>query len=216
MNSMIIGDYKVEVICKQKKNKNISIKISEGKIFLTYPLNCSFKKALNFLETHRKWIEKNYKPAKMTVFEKGNACIFGKKYQIIVDLNQKTKALKKGEIIILNRADENLIFDLFKDEFVKIFNEVKNKFHDKVKIEPILKFRMMRTKWGSCNYKKYIITINKKMMYYEKKYLEYVMYHEFTHFLVPNHSKTFYQELNKYVQDYKKVIHTLKERVDSE
>ncbi|MGI6709904.1 MAG: M48 family metallopeptidase [Bacilli bacterium] len=212
MNSMTINGYKAEIIYKQKKNKNISIKISEGKIFLTYPLNCPFKKALSFFEEHKDWIEKNYKPPKKSIFEKKRASIFGKEYVVLVDSMQKEKTLKKDGVIILNRPDENLIFDLFKYEFVKVFNEVKNKFQNKLKMEPFLKFRMMKTKWGTCNYKKYIITINKKLMYYEKKYLEYVMYHEFTHFLFPNHGKKFYEELYKYVQDYKKVINTLKER----
>lgn len=211
MNTVIINDFKVDIVCRPKNIKNINIRIHDGKIFLTYPLKCSKNRALAFLDEHTEWLSKNYKPAKISIFEKKEVNIFGEKYLVEVDSMQKEKIILKNGVIVLNQACEDLIFNYFKDEFIETFNKVQKIYQNILKKEVIIKFRMMKTKWGSCNFKKYIITINKKLMYYEKRCLEYVMFHEFTHFIIPNHSKDFYKELSKYYNNHEKIKIELKE-----
>ena len=60
---------------------------------------------------------------------------------------------------------------------------------------PTVKFRKMVSQWGSCNYVKGIITFNTALKYAPYECIEYVAYHEFCHFLQPNHSALFYKEL---------------------
>ena len=60
---------------------------------------------------------------------------------------------------------------------------------------PIIKFRKMTSRWGSCNYVKGIITFNTSLKYAPYECIEYVAYHEFCHFLQANHSPLFYKEL---------------------
>lgn len=62
---------------------------------------------------------------------------------------------------------------------------------------PVIKFRKMVSRWGSCNYVKGILTFNTKLMYAPYECIEYVVFHEFCHFLEPNHSKKFYDEMSK-------------------
>lgn len=68
---------------------------------------------------------------------------------------------------------------------------------------PIIKFRKMVSRWGSCNYVKGIITFNTSLMYAPYECIEYVVYHEFCHFLQSNHSKKFYDELQKVCPNHK-------------
>ena len=68
---------------------------------------------------------------------------------------------------------------------------------------PIVKFRRMVSQWGSCHTKKGILTFNTNLMYAPTECIEYVAAHEFTHFLVPNHSDRFYSELSKIMPDWK-------------
>ena len=76
---------------------------------------------------------------------------------------------------------------------------------------PQIKFRKMTSRWGSCHTKKGILTFNLNLMYAQKECIEYVVYHEFTHFLVPNHSAKFYDELSKVCPDWKQQRQKLKE-----
>lgn len=68
---------------------------------------------------------------------------------------------------------------------------------------PEIKFRKMTSRWGSCNPAKKILTFNINLMYAPPECIEYVVWHEFTHFLQANHSKDFYAELEKVCQGWK-------------
>ena len=68
---------------------------------------------------------------------------------------------------------------------------------------PEIKFRKMVSCWGSCNTKKAILTFNTNLMYAPIECVEYVVHHEFTHFLQPNHSRRYYVELEKVCPNWK-------------
>lgn len=68
---------------------------------------------------------------------------------------------------------------------------------------PQIKFRKMVSLWGSCHAQKNILTFNTALMYAPLPCIEYVVFHEFTHFLQANHSSRFYNELEKVCPDWK-------------
>ena len=76
---------------------------------------------------------------------------------------------------------------------------------------PQIKFRKMKTQWGNCHPQKGVLTFNTRLMYAPYECIEYVVAHEFTHFLQPNHSALFYAELEKVMPDWKERRKKLKE-----
>lgn len=74
-----------------------------------------------------------------------------------------------------------------------------------------IKFRKMVSRWGSCHTKKGILTFSTNLMYAPAECIEYVVWHEFTHFLQPNHSTRFYDELAKVCPNWKECRKKLKE-----
>lgn len=76
---------------------------------------------------------------------------------------------------------------------------------------PEIKFRKMVSRWGSCNFIKGVLTFNTALMYAPIECIEYVVAHEFTHFLQPNHSGRFYEELEKLIPEWKICRQRLKE-----
>lgn len=75
---------------------------------------------------------------------------------------------------------------------------------------PEIKFRKMISRWGSCHSQKGILTFNTNLMYAPMECIEYVVHHEFTHFLQPNHSRRFYDELAKVYPNWKECSNKLK------
>lgn len=76
---------------------------------------------------------------------------------------------------------------------------------------PQIKFRKMVSQWGNCYPQKGILTFNTNLMYAPTVCIEYVVYHELTHFLVANHSAKFYEELEKVCPNWKMCRAKLKE-----
>jgi len=68
---------------------------------------------------------------------------------------------------------------------------------------PKIKFRKMVSRWGSCQVLKGILTFSTNLVYVPQQCVEYVVLHEFTHFLQANHSDKFYAELAKVCPDWK-------------
>lgn len=75
---------------------------------------------------------------------------------------------------------------------------------------PHIKFRKMISRWGSCHPTRGILTFNTYLMYAPQRCIEYVVKHEFTHFLQANHSRKFYDELNLICPDWKECRSILK------
>ncbi|MBP3447639.1 MAG: DUF45 domain-containing protein [Clostridia bacterium] len=75
---------------------------------------------------------------------------------------------------------------------------------------PKIKFRKMTSQWGNCRPKQGILTFNKNLCFVSKECVWYVVCHEWTHFLVPNHSEAFYRELEKICADYQEIRKQLK------
>lgn len=67
---------------------------------------------------------------------------------------------------------------------------------------PIIRFRNMISRWGSCQPKRGILTFNYALIEAPISSVEYVIVHEFTHFLQPNHSRKFYQQLAMFMPDW--------------
>ena len=67
---------------------------------------------------------------------------------------------------------------------------------------PEIRYRNMISRWGSCQPKRGVLTFNYALAEAPVSCIEYVVIHEFTHFLQPNHSRTFYQQLAMFMPDW--------------
>lgn len=68
---------------------------------------------------------------------------------------------------------------------------------------PEIKYRAMKSRWGSCTPKKNQICINTRLMTAPLECIEFVIAHELCHFLRADHSAEFYRELSKIMPDWK-------------
>ena len=105
-------------------------------------------------------------------------------------------------------AEEN-----FRDSVRRMYeffenSELKEKMPDFSEIT--LKFRKLKSMWGSCNRRTDTITLNYELLRFPQICIDYVALHELAHFLCIYHDKKFYAVLARFMPDYKAVIKMMK------
>ena len=108
--------------------------------------------------------------------------------------------------------------EFLKEKAYDVFSSVLNEMYQKIKCEgipePKLNIRNMKTRWGTCNIKTSVITLNLQLIKTDIDCIRQVASHELVHFKVKNHGKDFYRLLEKYVPNWKELkkqwIHVIK------
>lgn len=126
-----------------------------------------------------------------------------KNYVVFDGVNVFLHVKNSQDFILKQRVIQRWIDSITIKEFEIIFEEVYSVFEKYGIVKPELKTRNMRSKWGSCQYQKGIITLNKQLILYPRECTEYVIMHEFCHLVHPNHSKDFYLFLTMHMPDWK-------------
>lgn len=82
-----------------------------------------------------------------------------------------------------------------------------------IKFTGQLKLRNMKSRWGSCSTKG-IITLNNHLIYAPQICIDYVILHELCHIKEHNHSKRFYDLLDKIMPNHKEIAKLLNKSVN--
>jgi predicted metal-dependent hydrolase len=99
-----------------------------------------------------------------------------------------------------------MALELFNDHLMKYYYA----FEESIPF-PSLKIRKMTSRWGVCNTKTFVITLNFNLIYYELDCLDYVIVHELSRFIHFDHSKAFWSVVGKYYPNYKEVRKEMRE-----
>ena len=202
-------NYIVEVV--KKNNKNTYIKVKEDlTIYVTTNYFVTKRYVKNVLDNNDEFLRKAIKKVKSRMQKDNDFYYLGKKYDIIyVDFN---KVEVDGDKIYLK--NESYLNKWVKEQMINIFSERLeynyNLFSEKIPF-PKLKIRSMKTRWGVCNKRDNSVTLNSKLIKYSLDEIDYVIIHELSHFVHFDHSRDFWNTVEKYMPDYKKSVRVLKE-----
>ncbi len=155
--------------------------------------------------------QKNVKNINIRIKSNGSIYVSANKYVPIENI--ENFILSKGDFII------NAI-----DKFEKLSHNTKKQYYDECEIKdlieslcydvypyfekkgikfPEVRFRKMISQWGNCRKDKGILTFNTNLMFAPFECVKYVVLHEFVHLIHPNHSRDFYNELEKVCPEWK-------------
>jgi predicted metal-dependent hydrolase len=123
--------------------------------------------------------------------------IFTDGVHIFLELKDLSDCTKRQRMV------SNFLDQQCRDVFGGIVQEIYPVFQKYGVAMPIVRIREMDTRWGSCLVRKGIITLNKRLLEAPRNCIEYVVMHEFCHFIHPNHSKHFYGFLSMLMPDWK-------------
>lgn len=199
--------YDIEVI--RKNNKNTYIRVKNGKIIVTTNYLTSNNSIIKLINDNKKSIVNMMNKDEKKQDKNNNFYYFGKKYDVIYGFSN----LEFSEDKIYVKDKKNLDKYVTED-ITKVFSERINYWYNTFKEDipkPNLKIRKMTSRWGVCNTRNHNVTLNYMLYKYDIKCLDYVIVHELSHFIHPNHSKDFWTLVGKYYPQYKECRKMLKE-----
>lgn len=216
----------VEVIRSRRKTVSLIIK-EEGKIEIRCGLHTEEAFILDFIEEKKEWIadavskQINRESLISTGSNGRYAYWLGKKYTVSFKKGTKNTMLFDNNCIqfTLIEISQNEIDHLFYKEACKklgmMITERRHRLDSNVCIAnklsiPRITLKYMTSRWGSCTPSRSHISLSLRLIHFPPECLEYVMVHEYCHFLVGNHSRDFYREVEKLMPDYREALEKLK------
>lgn len=204
INEITFNDLCITHISKKGlKNSYISVKKS-GEITVKTPkVSDNFIKKL--LTQREAWIRKQLilierNPPKKVNLE-DEVLLFGEIFSIDSD-EAKELRVDLENLKTSNNPNILKLYDKFYKNYAQKYITPRVEFYSDImslKYSEI-KFRKMRSRWGSCS-SKGVITLNSELIKLEKRFIDFIVVHELAHLAHMNHSKKFHSLVNEYIPD---------------
>lgn len=220
----LYGTKRIEYLLERKQVKNINLRIHKDcKIYVSANPKVPVDAVDDFVLDKEKYIceaQKNFREletysAQPKQYISGETFyLLGRGIRLCVEKSTKNSIMSDGiylRLFIQNPTDflkKQRMVTRYMDEqcknvFGEIISEIYPIFQKYGVVSPTLRVRNMETQWGSCAPCRGIITLNKRLIEAPRNCIEYVVMHEFCHFIHPNHSKQFYSFLTMQMPDWK-------------
>ena len=199
--------YDIEIT--RKNNRNTYVRVKNGKIIVTTNYLTSDNSIIKLINDNKKSIVNMINKDEKKQDKNNNFYYFGKKYDVIYGFSNIE--FSEDKIYV---KDKKSLDKYITEDITKVFSERINYWFNTFKENipnPNLKIRKMTSRWGVCNIKNHNVTLNYMLYKYDIKCLDYVIVHELSHFIHPNHSKDFWNLVGKYCPRYKECRKMLKE-----
>jgi predicted metal-dependent hydrolase len=208
LSDVIIDGRTLSVQTEYQRRKTISLAVkSPEELYVKAPVGLPDSRLREFIEAKENWIQKRIK-----LMEASNRAgagmgmtpgriLYYSGTPRILEISGTSMIIYKDKITVpvgFTSEDLDEWYRQQSHEYVKDFIE-KNKA-----IIPNCTFKIRRQKriWGSCNTKRNI-NINSRISMCRPSAIEYVLWHEICHLRHMDHSKRFYNCLEKVFPDYK-------------
>lgn len=219
-NQIIVDDIAINIY-RKKHIKRLSIKIDPIKgVYCNVPTYLPEHMIYLFLESAKSWLNKHYHPIINYHYIQGEKHPFLGFYYPLNLIEYQTKpytVLENHQInIYANKLDNHIIQKLlqtfYRKKAYQLFPErLKACIHltPWVTSIPQLKYRFMRSRYGSCS-SLGNISLNIHLIKARIELIDYVILHELCHIKEHNHGPEFYQLMHEVMPNWKKLKEELK------
>ena len=209
-----------EYTVERKKNNKRTYCHIQGNHHLKICANSSIsdKEIEEFILSKDKWIvEKDDSLTKhqktLTVVDTTTVVLFGQTVNCKLVLGANNQAVvKDGQLIVTvkkmdSKAIEAAVYDYGKKMMLAHIESsryqwdtiVVNDYHLE---KPVISVKRLSSKWGVCTPSKNSICLSVYLCHYDYSVIDAVLWHEYAHLIVPNHSKRFYDVIRYHMPDY--------------
>ena len=202
--------YPVEII-RKKGNRNTYIRVKKDMtISVTTNYFTNDKAISKLIEDNQEKLRKMVLTQEVKNENNDGFYYLGKKYDIVY---VEYCDISIGENKVFLNRNFN-VEQWYKNSAKSIFSEHMDMIYHRFSREipyPNLRIRKMTSRWGVCNIRLKVVTLNLELIKRDLKYLDYVIVHELSHLIYPNHSKDFWALVEENMPEYKKYRKEMKE-----
>ncbi len=208
MKSYQKGKKKIDYLIVRKSIKNTYFRVKNNHINITSNHKISEKVIREYLDSK---FEVFYEKLNHIRIQEQNSLIslWGREYYIKYELGKfgyyfvDQTIFVKSNLESQQKTKQQIYQSELKKELIMILPTVESKIREKGVLPVPIKLKYLRSKFGSYHKKHKEITLNTFLATVKPIYLEYVIYHEYAHALVFDHSKDFYAVLAYFMTDYR-------------
>lgn len=209
---VLIDDEYYEVVIIKKRIKNTYLRVkSDLKIYASTSLFVSEKSILKLIKDNESTIKKMIEREKRKIEKSSKFFYLGREYKIVLCNVIKNVKIDEDTVYI---DDIKKLDKFLKSEAKRIFPIRLKMCYDKMNANipwPKLVIRKMVRKWGHCNKRDEVVTLNTELIKYGIDEIDYVIVHELCHFIHFDHSKAFWESVKYYKPNYKENRKVLRE-----
>ncbi len=193
------------ILTRRKGMKNLRMRLSDdGTLLVSAPYGVSRERIDKFVKERSEWIAKQREklPRNSTELHDGSEItIFGDVYTVRVERGSEScKVCGKTLLVTLSEPQntaqlEQLVLAYMAGRCREVLEAAFARYlalSGYMGKRPSLKLALLKSKWGSCNRRTNVITLNLLLCKLPQRFAEYVAAHEVVHLFVPNHSDEFY------------------------
>lgn len=208
----------VEVVLKDIKNINVSVRPPDGRVRVSAPFHVGEIRIREVIADRLDWIQAHQQrmaqqPCHQPLtFEPGErVMVWGALQPLIVRAGTRGRVDSDGESLILTcppdytRDQKQAALDRWYRR--ALAREIPDLL---ARWEPVIgrnasavAYRRMKTKWGTCQPRTGVIRLNTELAKYHPTCLEYVLVHELVHLLEPSHNQRFKQLMDTFLPDWR-------------
>ena len=215
-----IGNVDLEIqIERTNRKRTIALQVKNNKLIIKTPRSVSKKTLVDLIKRKQQWInqrailnfeEQNLKNREF--IDNDKFYFRGDEYRLSLILGRKDAVKIEGGLLLVSYVDnktvgrstiKRLLEDWYLKESIKILKARTEELAQQMRVQPYgITVKNYKTKWGSCTANNKI-SYNWRIIMAPDHIIEYLIVHELSHIIEPNHSKNFWRNVRKYCEDFK-------------
>lgn len=223
MTKIIIEETEVEVIKKNVKNLNLSVRPPNGEVRLSAPKRMTEEEIKSFIISKITWIRKHQQRFENLEIIPKREFVSGEIHYFLGDkytLNVIFRNIGKSKVNIRDKRyidlyvkegsekeeREYIMKEWYRKELKLVIPSLIYKWEKTMGVK-VHEFgvKQMKTRWGTCNTRDKRIWINLELTKLSPYFLEYIVVHEMAHLLERGHGPNFKAIMDKYYPNWKNV-----------
>ena len=208
----------IEYELTRKRVKNLNLRLrADGRITVSAPYFTPQRQIERFILSHGERIMaalERRRTADSIKADEGHIFLLGQRVELITRQGTKNSAEYEGGRLILSLKDpgnsearqktlDGFIRSLAMEAVAESEGRIYTIFQAMGVKKPELKFRKMKSRWGSCRWEKASLSFNTALAHVPVECVDYVVMHEYCHFIHPDHSPAFHALMTRLMPDWK-------------